>query len=188
MQKSDINTIKQLLKNERCIAAGECGLDYDRMFSTRENQIAALKQQIEIAEELNKPMFLHERAAVSDFISIFSEHSDICEHSVVHCFTGTPQTLACYIQMGFYIGITGWICDDRRADNLRIAVPYIPLNKLLIETDSPYLTPRSHGLNSTNTPCNLVYVIGEISRLTGKSVEEIIAKTKENTERLFKLF
>ena len=118
-----------------------------------------------LAEKLNKPLFLHERSAAEDFIKRFKKHRDICEKSVVHCFTGNKDTLDRYLSMGFSIGITGWICDDRRAKELREAVRIIPLDRILIETDAPYLTPRNvPGLDRTNTPRNIVFVARELAK------------------------
>ncbi|HNZ98294.1 TatD family hydrolase [Ruminococcus sp.] len=111
----DFQRIREIVSgNDKIVAVGECGLDYDRMFSKRENQICCFEHHIKIAEELEKPLFLHEREATEDFIARFRKHSDICSRAVVHCFTGDKDTLKKYIDMGFYIGITGWICDERR--------------------------------------------------------------------------
>ena len=119
-KQADFHFIEQILtQNDKLVAVGECGLDYDRMFSTKENQIRCLEKQIVLAEKLNKPLFLHERSATDDFIKRFKNHLDICKKSVIHCFTGNKATLDRYLSMGFSIGITGWICDDRRAKELR---------------------------------------------------------------------
>ena len=174
--------------NDRIVAVGECGLDYDRMFSTRENQLRCFDHQIKIAEECGKPLFLHEREAADDFIARFKKHGDICKHSVVHCFTGTKETLQRYLDMGFFIGITGWICDERRGGALREAVKYIPLDRVMIETDAPYLTPRNiKGLDRTNVPQNIKYVAAELAKNMRVPEEELILAVKENTEKFFKI-
>lgn len=139
--------------NNKIVAIGECGLDFDRMFSTKQNQIKCFERQIEIAEKLNMPLFLHERSAVEDFIKVLEKHKEICKKSVVHCFTGNVETVKIYLSMGFNIGITGWICDERRSKDLRKAVRYIPLDKIMIETDSPFLIPKNiQGLGKINYP------------------------------------
>ena len=183
----DFLRIREIVSsNEKIVAVGECGLDYDRMFSTRENQIRCFEHHLKIAEELGKPLFLHEREAAEDFIARFKKHGDLCRHSVVHCFTGSKETLMKYLDMGFYIGITGWICDERRGDALREAVKYIPLERLMIETDAPYLTPRNiKGLDRTNVPQNIKYVAAELARNMGVEEEELIMAVKENTEQFF---
>ena len=183
----DFQRIREAVStNEKIVAVGECGLDYDRMFSTRENQIRCFEHQIKIAEELGKPLFLHEREAADDFIQRFRKHSDICKHSVVHCFTGDKETLKKYLDMGFYIGITGWICDERRGGALREAVKLIPLDRIMAETDAPYLTPRNiKGLDRTNVPQNIKYVVAELAKNMRVSEDELISALKENTERFF---
>ncbi len=185
--KKDFERIEQILKdNPKIVAVGECGLDFDRMFSTRENQIRCLEKHIVLAEKLNKPLFLHERAAAKEFAARFKNHPEICTKSVVHCFTGNKATLERYLDMGFCIGITGWICDDRRAADLRKAVSIIPLDRLMIETDAPYLTPKNvAGLDRTNVPQNIIYVVRELAKYMNLSEDEIIRHAKENTERIF---
>lgn len=172
--------------NEKIVAVGECGLDYDRMFSTKENQIRCLEKHIVLAEKLNKPLFLHERSASGDFIKRFQRHPEVCKKSVVHCFTGDRETLDKYLSMGFSIGITGWICDDRRAKELREAVRIIPLDRILIETDAPYLTPRNvPGLDRTNIPQNIVYVARELAKYMKVSENILVENARNNTKKLF---
>ncbi len=184
---ADFDEIERIItENVRITAVGECGLDYDRMFSTKENQLNCLKEHIALAEKLGKPMFLHERDAAGDFIKCFTGHPDVCARSVVHCFTGDRTVLSRYLGMGFSIGVTGWICDDRRADQLRRAVKIIPLDRIMLETDAPYLTPRNvKGLGRTNVPQNIKYVAAELARHMGVSVEELTAAALANTERIF---
>jgi len=186
-KQSDFDFIqKTVSENSKIVAVGECGLDYDRMFSTKENQIRCLEKHIVIAEKLNKPLFLHERSASADFIKRFSKHSEICKKSVVHCFTGDRQTVQAYIEMGFSIGVTGWICDDRRAGDLRSAVKSIPLDRILIETDAPYLVPKNvKGLDRTNVPQNIVYVARELAKYMGIEENVLIESARKNTERIF---
>lgn len=188
-KQEDFNLIEQIVsQNERVVAVGECGLDYDRMFSTKENQIRCLEKHIILAEKLNKPLFLHERSASDDFIKRFKKHPDICKTSVVHCFTGNKQTLDKYLSMGFSIGITGWICDNQRAKELREAVRIIPVDRILIETDAPYLTPKNvPGLNRVNVPGNIVYVVRELAKYMKVSEEVLIENAKKNTERIFRM-
>lgn len=177
---------KCITENPNIVAVGECGLDFDRMFSTRENQIRCLDKHIILANKLNKPLFLHERSAVSDFIRRFKNHPDICKKSVVHCFTGNKETLQKYLSMGFFIGITGWICDDRRGKELREAVSLIPLDRILLETDAPYLTPKNiPGLGKTNVPQNISYIAKELATYMKVPEDQLIKHAKENTERLF---
>ncbi len=185
-KEEDVDRIREILiSNPRILAVGETGLDYDRMYSTKENQLHYFKKLIALAEELGKPLFLHERDAAEDFISCFAGHEDICKRSVVHCFTGNKETLRALLDMGFYIGITGWICDERRADELRDAVSILPLDRVMLETDAPYLTPRGFHLPRTNVPQNIIYVAEGLAQYMGVSVETLVAHAKENTERFW---
>ncbi len=188
-RQEDFQFIEQiLLENEKLVAVGECGLDFDRMFSKRENQIRCFEKHIVLAERLGKPLFLHERNAANDFIKRFKNHTDICNKSVVHCFTGDKATLDKYLSMGFSIGITGWICDERRAKELRDAVHIIPLDRIMVETDAPYLTPKNvYGLNRTNVPQNIKYVVHELARHMKVPEDILIENAKKNTERIFQI-
>lgn len=187
-QDDFVSIEKMVSENEKLVAVGECGLDYDRMFSTKENQIRCLEKHIVLAEKLNKPLFLHERSATEDFIKRFKKHPEICRKSVVHCFTGNKETLDKYLSMGFSIGITGWICDERRAEELREAVRIIPLDRILIETDAPYLTPRNvPGLDRTNVPQNIIYVARELAVYMKVSEDTLVENARKNTERLFNM-
>ncbi len=186
-RKDDFVKLEEILTgNPKIVAVGECGLDYDRMYSTRENQLRCLDHHIMLAEKLGKPLFLHERDAAKDFTARFKRHPEVCARSVVHCFTGDRRTVEQYLEMGFSIGITGWICDDRRADALRKAVSAIPLDRVLIETDAPYLTPRNiQGLDRTNVPQNIKYVVRQLAEYMEVSEQELTIRAKENTERIF---
>ncbi len=186
-RQEDFEQIEKIVKeNERIVAIGECGLDYDRMFSTKENQIRCLEKQIVLAKKLNKPLFLHERNASADFIRRFKKQEDICRKSVIHCFTGNKDTLDKYLSMGFSIGITGWICDDHRAKELREGVSLIPLDRILIETDAPYLTPKNvPRLDRINIPQNITYVVRDLAKYMNVSEDVLIENAKKNTERIF---
>lgn len=185
-RQEDFEQIEKIItENPRIVAVGECGLDFDRMFSARENQIRCLEKHIILAEKLNKPLFLHERSSSEELIRRFKKHAGICKKSVIHCFTGNKTVLDKYLSMGFSIGITGWICDDKRAKELREAVKIIPLDRILIETDAPYLTPKNvPGLERTNVPQNIVYVVRELAKYMKVEEEELIKQARANTRRI----
>ena len=179
---------EMITQNPKIVAVGECGLDYDRMFSTRENQLRCFDRHIRLAEELGKPLFLHERDASKDFIARMKQHPEQCRRSVVHCFTGDAHTLKTYLDMGFFIGITGWICDNRRGKALQEAVRIIPPDRLMIETDAPYLTPKNvAGLGNINVPQNICYVAAELAKHMHIDEAELTAQVLENTQRFFGL-
>lgn len=187
--EDNISRIREIIKdNPRIVAVGECGLDYDRMFSTKENQIRILRRQMELAQELGKPMFLHEREASKDLQELFREAPELCRRSVIHCFTGNWDTLREYISMGFMIGITGWICDDRRAEDLRDAVSALPENRVMLETDAPYLTPKNvPGLARVNVPENIRYVARDLAYYMSIPQEKLEYYARQNTRSFFKL-
>ena len=174
------------------VAIGEAGLDYNRLFSSKEKQIEVFKKQIEIAHILNKPLFLHERDADEDMIKILSEtkkkYPDI--RGVIHCFTGKKSTMLKYLELGFYIGITGWICDNRRNADLVEAIKYLPIEKMMIETDAPWLIMYEYT-KRFNTKRNesdaLEYIVDSISTHTGYSVDNIIKFSTQNAIDFFNL-
>lgn len=184
---STISKLRSLTKNPQVVAIGECGLDYDRDFSPHNIQRKWFEEQISLSCELNMPLFLHERSAFEDFISIMKSHKDSINRAVVHCFTGNEKELNSYISMGYYIGITGWICDERRGKHLRDLVRIIPLDKLMIETDAPFLTPRDLKIkpdSNRNEPIYLRHILNTIAKCINIDADELANKTT-NTAKLF---
>lgn len=174
------------------VAVGECGLDFNRLYSPRETQIDVFMVHIDVAAETGKPLYLHERDSSTEMIKILTEAKAKYPHlrGVIHCFTGNRRTLRAYIDLGFYIGITGWICDNRRNQDLLDAVMVLPLNKLLIETDGPYLTPPQYVKRfdtKRNESDSLEYIIKRLSIEMEESVERIRSQTYKNTLKLFKI-
>ena len=187
LTQDDLDFIRNHINDDRIVAVGECGLDYDRMFSPVSDQLNALDAQIRIAEENNKPMFLHERSAHEDFVHVFEKHPDIIQNCVVHCFTGNIDELCDYQNRGFWIGITGWICDDIRGKDLQNAVTAVDLDKLMVETDAPYLKPKFLRGTRINVPNNVIYVINKIAEIRKMDKEELIQKLEKNTKKFFRL-
>jgi len=181
-----IAKLRELAAMPQVVAIGECGLDYNRDFSPRDVQRKWFTEQIRLALELNMPLFLHERDAFSDFTAMLKEHA--VQKAVVHCFTGNLTELKTYLNMGFYIGITGWICDERRGKHLRDLVRIIPLDRLMIETDAPFLTPRDLKEKPTdgrNEPAFLPHILQAVARCTGKTVEEVAKATTATAVEFF---
>lgn len=175
-------------------AIGECGLDYKRNFSTPEQQRQAFIEQLELAISLELPVFMHERDAHDDFFCILSEHhkeliqgGDKGEGNIlVHCFTGEREHLEKYIELGCYIGITGWFCDERRGRHLSELVQLIPYDKLLIETDAPYLIPRNLDIpeakqNRRNEPSYLPHILEALAKCLGQSPKQLASITLANS-------
>ena len=188
LHETDLPLLRSLINEPLVSAVGECGLDYFRNFSTPEQQEKAFRWQLELAVESGKPVFLHERDAHEQFTNILGEYLPSISGAVAHCFTGTVEQVKRYLDMGLYIGVTGWICDERRGQALREAVREIPLDRLLIETDAPYLIPRDlipKPKSHRNEPMYLANVLKRIASCRGESESLLAESTIANTKRLF---
>tara|TARA_B100000989_G_scaffold132034_1_gene97982 strand:+ start:4186 stop:4974 length:789 start_codon:yes stop_codon:yes gene_type:complete len=184
-----LKKLKNVITTNNPHAIGETGLDFFRNLSTYEQQIYVFEEQIKIAIDTNKPLFLHQRDSHDDFIKILRKYSSDISKAVVHCFTGTQGQLDDYLELDCYIGITGWICDEKRNVELRKAIKKIPLEKLMIETDCPYLIPKNlveKPKNNRNEPTNLNHIINEIAVLMEIDIDILRKQTFENTINYFK--
>jgi len=185
-----LDEIRALLPREGVVAAGECGLDYHRTFSPPDRQRACFEAQLEIASAANKPVFLHERDAYEDFAPMVERWRPKLMGGVVHCFTGSRAALERYLALDLHIGITGWICDERRGAHLRELVRVIPEGRLLLETDAPYLLPRdlpNKPMHGRNEPSNLAHVARAVAACRGEPVERLAAHTTAAAVKLFNL-
>ncbi|MDR0411702.1 MAG: TatD family hydrolase [Treponema sp.] len=181
-----IPRLRELAQFPEVVAIGECGLDYNRDYSPRPVQREWFEKQVLLACELNMPLFLHERDAFDDFVSILEQNCPKNIKKVVHCFTGQERELFKYLELDCYIGITGWVCDERRGEHLLTLLKYIPTDRLMLETDSPFLTPRSLPYaQSRNTPANLVHIAGIVSAALSKPLTELSAETFQNSCEFF---
>jgi len=181
--------LEELARREEVVAVGECGLDYFRDFAPRDAQRTAFHRQLELATRLGKPVFLHQRDAHADFAAILREHAAHWR-GVAHCFTGGAQELDCYLQLGLAIGITGWICDERRGSHLAALMPQIPPQRLLLETDGPYLLPRDlkpRPSSRRNEPAYLPQIAAAVARARGESVESLAGSSTAAARTLFGL-
>ena len=183
--------VNLLETNKTVVAVGECGLDFDRNFSLPDDQRRVFDTQVQLACEFNLPLFMHERSADTDVLSIlekYSQHKNF--RGVIHCFThGSLDVLQKYLSLNLYIGITGWVCDERRGKDLAKSIPHIPLNRLLIETDAPFLLPRNipKPWPSVNEPSYLPYVVKKLADCYSLSTDEITKHSTENAKQLFGL-
>ncbi len=181
--------IIELLAAPRVVAVGECGLDYFRNFSPPAAQRVAFLAQLEIALTHGKPVFLHQRDAHEDFKAILQDFRGRLR-GVAHCFTGDSAQMEDYVDLGLSIGITGWICDERRGAHLRDVVPAIPADRLMLETDAPYLLPRDldpRPKSRRNEPKYLTHIARTVAALRGESVENLAASTTRNAIEFFGL-
>ena len=182
--------IRTFAEKDSVVAVGECGLDYFRNFSPRDAQLAAFRSQLEIAADVGLPVFLHQRDAHDDFVEVLEPMLPKLSRAVAHCFTGEGESLREYLAMGLWIGITGWICDERRGAHLKEIISIIPDDKLMIETDSPYLLPRTLQLkpkSRRNEPAYLTEVLRIVAEARGQSEEQVAGITTENAIRFFDL-
>ena len=182
--------IESLLTLPHVVAAGETGLDFNRDFSPRPKQVEAFEAQLQLAAKTGKPLFLHERDAFDTQYDILKTHRPHISNGVIHCFTGNETALRAYLDLDLYIGITGWICDERRGQELQQIVRYIPDDRLLIETDGPYLLPRDlkpRPKSRRNEPRYLPHIAARIADLRNQSLELVEEQTRANSIRCFRL-
>ena len=184
-----IARLRELAALEEVVAVGECGLDFNRNYSPHPDQEKWFAAQVALAEELEMPLFLHERDARQRFCEILKATRKTAP-AVVHCFTGSGDDLRAYLDMDLYIGITGWICDERRGFHLRELIRNVPPNRLMIETDAPYLMPRSmpkRPRDGRNEPAFLPYVVQAVAEALGQPVAEVAEHTTRTAREFFRL-
>ena len=197
--------MRALHAHAEVVAVGECGLDYFRDLSPRPAQRRAFERQLQIAVDLavegpavdgpaanrmGKPLFLHQRDAHADFMALMRNFDGRLGPAVVHCFTGSRAELFDYLDQDWHIGITGWLCDERRGQHLRELVRHIPANRLMIETDAPYLLPRTakpQPSHRRNEPMYLAHIVEELARDRGEAVAVTAASTTANARAFFRL-
>lgn len=184
------NTLKALLQEAQVRAVGECGLDFDRDFSPRPAQEKALEEQLALAVELQIPVFLHEREASQRMLEILRDYRDRLPAAVIHCFTGERRALYAYLDLDLHIGITGWVCDERRGTHLHPLLRDIPDERLMLETDAPFLLPRTlrpKPKSGRNEPAFLGEVLREVALHRGQPEDSLAAQTTRNARLFFGL-
>lgn len=182
--------MRALHAHPEVVAVGETGLDYFRDFSPRPAQRRAFERQLQIGADTGKPLFLHQRDAHADFMAIMREFDGKLGPAVVHCFTGTREELFDYLDQDWHIGITGWLCDERRGAHLRGIVENIPANRLMVETDAPYLLPRTLSpapKDRRNEPAFLPHIVKELARDRGEDPIATATATTATAEAFFRL-
>ena len=185
-----IDALAALAARPEVVAVGECGLDYNRDFSPRPVQRRWFEAQLELAAALQMPVFLHSRDAHDDMLALVKAHRDRLVGGVVHCFTGTDDEARDWLDLDMHLGITGWICDERRGTHLRDVVKGIPLDRLMVETDCPYLMPRTlrpRPKTRRNTPDHLPHITCALAECMGLPPEIVAEGTTATARRLFGL-
>ena len=180
-----------LMARQPCVRAiGETGLDFNRNFSPATAQERAFAQHMALAAELQLPLFCHQRDAHEQFAAMLLEQRDRLDRVVVHCFTDTREALIKYLDLDCYIGITGWICDERRGLELRDLVKLIPEDRLLLETDAPYLLPRNLDPKPTsriNEPAHLRHILNDVAKYLQRPVNSLAKAVVHNSRTFFDL-
>ena len=188
LNNESMDRLRGLANHQQVVAVGETGLDFNRNLSSPKAQELAFEAQLELAIELNMPLFMHERDAAPRQLEILKHYRDQITEGVIHCFTGDKKTLFSYLDLDLHIGITGWVCDERRGLELQKIVHNIPLQRLMIETDAPYLLPRnmpSKPSDRRNEPAFLPYVLQAIAEARIESADEIAAATTATAMQFF---
>jgi TatD DNase family protein len=190
LEREHLPSLRAMLRAEAVVAVGECGLDYYRDLAPRALQRRAFEWQLQLAAESGKPVFLHQRDAHADFLALLREHRASIVGGVAHCFTAGAAELEAYLELELSIGITGWLCDERRGAHLAALLPRIPSGRLLLETDAPYLLPRDlhpKPRSRRNEPMYLPHVAEAVARARGETLQDCAAHTSAQARALFGL-
>ena len=182
--------LERLAAEPEVVAIGETGLDFNRDFSPRPDQERALEAHLELAAGLGMPVFLHERDAHERFRAIVARWRDRLPRAVIHCFTGDGAALDACLDLDLHVGITGWICDERRGLHLRDIVGRVPPDRLMVETDAPYLLPRDlvpKPKTRRNEPMHLPHILRAVAGAIGCAPEMLARSTTETARRFFGL-
>jgi TatD DNase family protein len=180
---STVDALRALAGQPEVVSLGECGLDFNRNFSPQQAQLSCFEAQLKLAAELDKPLFLHERDAFEAMHALLERYRP--RRAVVHCFTGDGRAMDAYLALGLHIGITGWICDERRGKHLLELVPRIPKGKLMLETDAPFLSPTR--AQRRNEPAFLPQVLETVAKARGEAPAETAAHTTAAARAFFGL-
>lgn len=185
MVDEDIEELRELARGEKIVAIGEIGLDYYYEHSPREVQKQRFREQIRLAKQLNLPIIVHEREAAQDVFDIISSEADGNLRGVIHCYSGSAEMAREYIKLGFYISFAGPVTFKNAKKPKEVAAE-IPLEHLLLETDSPYMAPVPYR-GKRNDPSYVRYIAETIAELKGLSYEQVVEQTNANTKKLFSI-
>lgn len=207
-----LQELESIATNPECVAIGECGLDYNRDFSDPETQRAVFHKQVELACQLNKPLIIHERAAQTDVLEVLSQYKNRLPPVLIHSFIGTAEEAQIYLNQGFYLGITGYLCKDKSDSGIRqlLEAGQAPLDKILVETDAPFMYPNTRASKlpvhvkdaltersmtflhryctfQRNEPCALPAIVEMVAAFMQTTPEEVALATAFNALKLFGL-
>ena len=182
--------LESLSKTPGVVAIGECGLDFNRNFSSPDQQLRCFESQLELASSLALPVFLHQRDAHEKFIAILKRWRHHLPAAVTHCFTGGVNEVKACLDLDLHIGVTGWICDERRGQALQQSVVHIPMNRLMLETDAPYLLPRdlvNAPKDRRNEPMYLPHICRAVAGYRNESEDAVAVSTTATAKAFFSI-
>jgi TatD DNase family protein len=184
----ELDFLTNLARKPHVRAWGEIGLDYNRMYSPREDQEKWFVRQLQIAAQLNLPVIFHERDTKGRFLEILKAEFKNQSGGVVHCFSGTLTELEQYLNLGLTIGITGILTLRTRGADLRDMVPHIPADRLVVETDAPYLTPAPEKYHTRrNEPAFVKFVLLKLAEVRNEDPDQLAQIIWDNTNRLYRI-
>jgi len=196
-----VDALEELVKQKECVAVGECGLDFKRDFSPRETQEIAFKKQVQLAVRYQKALLVHERDSHQAILDVLKEFETSLPPVIIHCFTGTPEHIKTYIEKGFYIGITGYVCKEKYGQSLRDAIKdgTLPLDRIIVQTNAPYMTPNTprdeidpvsqtllDHCYADNEPCTLSIIVRCIAKCLSQEPRQVADKCTENAMKVFR--
>ena len=177
--------LKEQCSNEKVVAVGEIGLDYYWDEPSHDIQKLWFERQLELAREVNKPVIIHSRDAAKDTYDIMLAHNAGQIGGVIHCYSYSPEMALDYVKMGFYIGIGG-VVTFKNGKKMKEVVEAVPIERMLLETDSPYLAPEPNR-GKRNSSLNIPYIAQKIAEIKGLSYEEVVSITEANAVKMYRL-
>ena len=183
---ADMELLKKQLAGDCIVAVGECGLDYHYMNSVAETQQRLFRQHLDIATELQMPVIIHTREAFEDTMEILDEYAGKLKNVVIHCYGGDAEQTQAVLNRGFYISFTGTV-TFKRSEALREVAKMIPLDRLMIETDCPYISPHPVRNIRPNEPALLIHTAQCLADLHGVSIEDFAQIVTKTSEQFFSL-
>ncbi len=189
-QPSAWQKLQELWQLPQVRAIGETGLDFNRNLSTPQAQLDSFERHLQAAADTDLPLFLHARDAADEFIELLRHYRHRFNNAVLHCFTGGRQFLDHLLDLDLYIGITGWICDERRGRHLHELVRHIPANRLMLETDAPYLIPRDlhpKPRSGRNEPAFLPHILATVANCREESPQALAMSSQATASKFFGL-
>jgi TatD DNase family protein len=200
-EKTTLNELEELVKLPEVVAVGECGLDFNRVYSPKELQESTFKKQVQLAVRYQKALLVHERDSHDGILEVLKDFESTLPPVVIHCFTGTPEQIKVYVEKGFYIGVTGFVCKEKHGESLRNAIKdgTLPLNRIVAQTNAPYMTPNTprdeidpvsktllEHCFADNEPCTLSIIVRCIAKCLSQEPRHVADALTETAMNVFR--